>query len=272
VRIDAGGVGIECDVHGPDSGRPVLLLHGFPDAAELWRHQVAALVEAGFRVVAPDLRGAGRSDAPAAVEDYSLLVLANDVLAILDELGIERAHVVGHDFGSALAWVVATFCADRVDHLVAMSVGHPAAFSLREFEQGKASWYMLLFQFPDVAERWLRNDDWANLRAWSEHPDIDRVIARFEGGASLSAALNLYRANITPEAWVAEPMELPPVPAPTMGIWSDQDFALGEAQMLRSGDQVAGPWRYERIEGAGHWMQLDAPAAVNDLLIDFLPA
>jgi pimeloyl-ACP methyl ester carboxylesterase len=131
---------------------------------------------------------------------------------------------------------------------------------------------MLLFQFPDVAERWLRDDDWANLRAWSEHPDIDRVIARFEGGASLSAALNLYRANITPEAWVAEPIELPPVPAPTMGIWSDQDFALGETQMLRSGDHVAGSWRYERVEGAGHWMQLDAPAAVNDLLVDFLPA
>src|SRR5690606_7390767 len=153
--------------------------------------------EAGFRVVTPDLRGAGRSDAPEAVEDYSLLVLANDVLAILDELGIERAHVVGHDFGAALAWVLATFCADRVDHLVAMSVGHPASFPLRDFEQGKASWYMLRCQFPDVAERWLRDDDWANLRAWSEHPDIDRVIARFEGGASLSAALNLYRANIT---------------------------------------------------------------------------
>ena len=271
MRVEVDGVGIEYDVFGPDDARPVVLLHGFPDSAALWRNQVPPLVEAGFRVITPDLRGFGRSDAPGNVEDYSLLVSANDVTAILDELGIERAHVVGHDFGAALSWVFATFCPTRVDHLVAMSVGHPAAFTLTTLEQGMKSWYMLLFQFHDVAERWLTNDDWANFRAWSHHPDADGVIAQFEGGTSLTAALNWYRANITAESWVAPPLELPPVQSPTMGIWSSLDFALTESQMSSSGEQVAGSWRYERVDDAGHWMQLEQPAAVTDLLLDFLP-
>ncbi|MDQ2677635.1 MAG: alpha/beta hydrolase [Actinomycetota bacterium] len=277
MRVDVGGVGIEYDVFGPDDARPVILLHGFPDSSALWRNQVPPLVEAGFRVITPDLRGFGRSDAPDAVESYSLLTSAFDVTAILDDLGIERAHVVGHDFGSALAWVFATFCAERVDHLVPMSVGHPASFRLTGFEQGMASWYILLFQFHDVAERWLRADDWANFRAWSHHPDADGVIGRFEASSSapsassLTSALNWYRANITAEAWVAPPLDLPPIQAPTMGIWSTRDFALTEAQMTGSAEHVAGPWRYERVEGPGHWLQLQAPAAVTDLLLDFLP-
>ncbi len=278
MRVEVNGVGIEYDVFGPDDGRPVLLLHGFPDTAALWRNQVPPLVEAGFRVITPDLRGFGRSDAPDAVEDYSLLTSAYDVTAILDQLGVERAHVVGHDFGSALAWVFATFCADRVDHLVAMSVGHPAAFRLTDFDQGRASWYVLLFQFEDVAEQWLREHDWANFRAWSHHPDADEVTTRFEaadghpGAASLTSGLNWYRANFTAASWVAPRLELPPIQAPTMGIWSSKDFALTEHQMTNSAEHVAGPWRYERVDGAGHWLQLQQPSAVTDLLVDFLPA
>ena len=277
MRVDVGGVGIEFDVFGRDDGRPVVLLHGFPDSAALWRNQVPPLVEAGFRVITPDLRGFGRSDAPEPVEAYSLLTSAFDVTSILDELGIERAHVVGHDFGSALAWVFATFCAERLDHLVAMSVGHPAAFRLTDFDQGRASWYVLLFQFQGVAEQWLRDDDWANFRAWSHHPDADDVITRFEAGddrpgaASLTTGLNWYRANLTADAWVAPRLELPPIQAPTMGIWSSKDFALTEHQMTDSAAHVAGSWRYERVDGAGHWMQLQAPSVVTDLLLDFLP-
>ena len=271
MRVDVDGVGIEYDVTGPDDGRPVVLLHGFPDSAALWRYQVGPLAAAGFRVITPDLRGFGRSDAPDAVDAYSLLVTAGDVTAILDDAGVDRAHVVGHDFGAALAWVVAMFLPDRTDHLVTMSVGHPGSFRLAEFEQGKASWYMLLFQFEGVAEQWLRDQDWANLRAWSGHPDMERVIAGFEGGASLTAALNWYRANITPEAWVAPAAELPSVAAPTMGLWGSDDFALLEAQMQQSGEHVTGGWRYERVEAAGHWLQLDRPDEVTRLLLDFLP-
>src|SRR5215475_7803952 len=115
-RAEADGVGIEYEVTG--QGRPVVLLHGFPDSGRLWRHQVPALANAGFQVIVPDLRGYGKSDKPAAVEAYSLLSLAGDVLAVLDSLGIDRAHVVGHDWGAALAWGLASLAPDRVDHLV----------------------------------------------------------------------------------------------------------------------------------------------------------
>jgi pimeloyl-ACP methyl ester carboxylesterase len=139
------------------------------------------------------------------------------------------------------------------------------------YVQREKSWYMLLFQFEDIAEQWLSNNDWANLRAWGGHPDIDGVIADLESNKSLTPALNWYRANVPPRTFVEPPLELPPVQAPTMGVWSSGDFALTEAQMLGSADHVTGPWRYERIEGPGHWMQLEAPDAVNTLLLDFLP-
>src|SRR5438034_8507834 len=133
MRSVTNGVGIEVDVTG--SGRPVVLLHGFPDSGRLWRYQVPALVEAGFQVIVPDLRGSGRSDKPAEVEAYRMPVLAIDVLGILDTVGVERAHLVGHDWGAALAWVVASIAPDRVDHLAVLSVGHPTAFRPTGFRQ-----------------------------------------------------------------------------------------------------------------------------------------
>jgi pimeloyl-ACP methyl ester carboxylesterase len=270
VRIDSGGVDIHVEVSG--DGRPVVLLHGFPDSGRMWRHQVEALAAGGFRVIVPDLRGFGSSGKPDGVENYSLAFLAGDVLAVLDHLGVERAHVVGHDWGAALAWAIGSLVPDRVDHLVAVSVGHPLAFRAVGFPQLEKSWYMLFFQFEGIAERWLSDDSWANLRAGSNHPDVDAVIADLEANGSLTPGLNLYRANIPPRALVDPPMELPPVQAPTMGIWSTGDFALTEEQMTGSSEHVAGPWRYERLEGPGHWATLEAPDQVNRLLLDFLPS
>ena len=271
MRVDVNGIGIEYDVSGPDDGRPVVLLHGWPDSARLWRNQVPALGDAGFRVIVPDLRGYGRSDKPAEVDAYNLMFLAGDVLGVLDTAGVERAHVVGHDWGAALAWGLGAMAGDRVDHLVALSVGNPGAFRAAGLPQQEKSWYMLLFQFEGVAERWLSNDDWANFRAWSQHPDTDAVIADLDRDASLTPGLNWYRANIPPDAWVGPPMELPQVQAPTMGVWSSGDFALTEDQMTLSAKHCANSFRYERIEGPGHWMQLEAPDRVNALLLDFLP-
>jgi pimeloyl-ACP methyl ester carboxylesterase len=267
-RAESAGVGIEYEVTG--EGRPVILLHGFPDSGRLWRHQVPALAEAGFQVIVPDLRGYGRSGKPADVDAYSLLLLAGDVQAVLGDLGIARAHVVGHDWGAALGWVLASFAPDSVDHLAVMSVGHPATFR-RTMRQREKSWYMLLFQFPGVAERWLSDDGWANFREWTGHPDADQVIADLEAGGSLTPGLNWYRANLPPESWVDPPLQFPPVQAPAMGIWSTGDVALTEVQMTDSAQNVAGLWRYERLDGPGHWMQLEAPAEVNALLLDFLP-
>ena len=270
VRVDVGGVGIEYEVVA--DGRPVVLLHGFPDTGRLWRHQVPALAAAGFRVIVPDLRGYGRSDKPGEVEAYALVALAGDVLAVMSDAGVERAHVVGHDWGAALAWGLAALAEQSVDHLVAMSVGHPATMRAGGFEQYEKSWYMLLFQFTGIAEEWLSANGWANFRAWSSHPDADAIIAELDANGSLTPALNYYRANLPPETWLRPGRELPPINAPTMGIWSSGDIALTERQMTNSASSVTGPWRYERIDGPGHWMQLEAPDAVNRLLVDFLPA
>jgi len=266
-RVDVNGVGIEYQVTG--QGRPVVLLHGFPDSGRLWRHQVTALAEAGFRVIVPDLRGYGLSDKTSEVEAYSLPLLAGDVMAVLADAGVERAHVVGHDWGAALAWAIASLAPGTVDHLAVLSVGHPSTFR-RTLEQRQKSWYMLLFQFEGVAERWLTENNWANMIG-AGHPDADQVVADIEANGSLVPGLNWYRANVGPETWVGPPVQLPPVQAPTMGIWSTGDFALTEVQMTDSAENVAGPWRYERLDGPGHWLQLDAPDKVNALLLDFLP-
>jgi len=269
MRVDANGVGIEVEVGG--EGPPVLLLHGFPDRGRLWRNQVPALHAAGFSTIVPDLRGYGGSDKPPEVEAYAIAYLAGDVIAVLDHLGVERAHVVGHDWGAALAWAFASLLPERVDRLVALSVGHPSSFVAAGIEQREKSWYMLLFQFEGIAERWLSDNGWANLRSWGRHPDIDGVIADLEADGSLTPALNYYRANVPPQALVDPPLVLPPVQADAMGVWSSGDFALTELQMTGSGAFVSGGWRYERVEGPGHWLQLEDPAAVNGLLVDFLP-
>jgi pimeloyl-ACP methyl ester carboxylesterase len=270
VRADSSGVGIDYQITG--EGRPVILLHGFPDSGRLWRHQVRALADAGFKVIVPDMRGYGASDKPAEVDAYNILFLVADVGAVLDHAGVERAHVVGHDWGAAVAWALAALAPARVDHLATLSVGHPSSFLAGGFEQFEKSWYMLLFQFEGIAEHWLSDDGWANMRAWAGHPDGDAVIATLEADASLTPGLNWYRANIPPESYIAPPLVLPQIEAPTMGVWSSGDMALTEGQMTRSAAQVAGPWRYERLDGPGHWMQLDAPGEVNRLLVDFLPA
>jgi pimeloyl-ACP methyl ester carboxylesterase len=130
---------------------------------------------------------------------------------------------------------------------------------------------MLLFQFEGIAERWLSDNGWANFKEWGHYPDADGIIADLEADGSLTPGLNWYRANVPASSYVEEPVALPPVQAPTMGVWSSGDPALTEGQMTRSATQVAGTWRYERLEGPGHWMQLEAPDEVNRLLKNFLP-
>ena len=185
------GDGVELSVLDEGEGPAVLLLHGFPDSARLWRHQIPTLTDAGFRVVAPDQRGYGDSDKPQAIDAYGFGHLVSDVLAVLDDAGVEKAHVVGHDWGAAVAWAIALLAPERVDRLVALSVGHPTAFAARGIEQRRLSWYMLLFQFEE-AEALLRKDDWALMREWAaSHPDLDagdrgpRAPRRADRGAEL---------------------------------------------------------------------------------------
>jgi pimeloyl-ACP methyl ester carboxylesterase len=277
-RLQANGLTFNLAEAG--SGPPVLLLHGFPDCWRLWRHQVPALADAGHRVLAPDLRGFGGTDKPERVEDYKMRTLVGDAVGLLDALGVDRAAVVGHDWGAALAWMVAMFAPDRVSRLVAVSVGHPVSFSDVDLGQKQRSWYMLWFQFAGVAERVLPEHDWAVFRRWAwngagpgQDPDCDRQVAELSRPGALTAGLNWYRANVDPATFIRSgPIRssLPLVACPTMGVWSTDDFAVAEAQMTGSQRFVTGPWHYRRLEGVSHWVPVHAPQALNRLLVDFL--
>ncbi len=271
-RVVANGINISVTVEGPEGGRPVLLLHGFPDSHHIWRHQVAALTDAGFRTIALDQRGYGESDAPEGVDAYAIPNMAMDAVGVLDALGVPRVAVVGHDWGASVAWLIATLFPDRAERLCAVSVGHPSAFfSAGGFAQREKSWYMLFYQAEGIAEEWLSRDGFANFRALAQDPvDIERNAADMSKPGRLTAGLNWYRATTTAAAFASPALELPPVTCPTMGVWSSADYALTEDQMTASASYVTGPWRYERIEAAGHDLPVAAPDQLNALLLDFL--
>jgi pimeloyl-ACP methyl ester carboxylesterase len=270
MRIRGDGVELEVHDEGRRDGPAVLLVHGFPDSSYLWRHQVEALTAAGLRTVAPDMRGFGASDKPTDVDDYRLTRAVADLVAILDALGIDKATVVGHDWGAAVAWIAAALHPDRVERLVALSVGHPAA-QRRTIADREKAWYMLLFQFEGVAEELLRRDDWKLFREWlREDGDVDRYVEDLSRPGALTAGLSWYRANLHPKRQLDPRPQLPAIAAPALGIWSTGDNYLNEQPMVDSGEHVTGPWRYERVEGASHWLQLDATERVNALLLEFL--
>jgi pimeloyl-ACP methyl ester carboxylesterase len=262
--------GISLHVVDEGVGPPVVFLHGFPDSSRLWRHQIPALVAAGFRAIAPDLRGFGRSEKPSRVEDYVLPTIARDVVSLLDMLGVERADMVGHDWGAVVAWILAAHVPDRVRRLVAISVGHPGVRRHLGVEQREKSWYMLLFQFPE-AEELLAADDWKLFREILRgNGDMEDYLEDLARPGALTSGLNWYRANLAPRLQLRPSPALPSVGAPTLGIWSTGDHYLVEDNVRLSAQFVAGPWRYERIEGASHWIPVDAPEKLNQLLLDFL--
>ena len=149
-RIAVNGVTLNVIVEG--KGPDVLLVHGFPDCHDVWRHQIPALVEAGYRVIAPDMRGCGLSDAPAATRDYKMSHLVSDLAAVLDALQIEKVRLVGHDHGALIGFQFCTTHPDRVDRFVAMSNGHPAAYARGPIEQKLKGWYVLFVQIRGLSD------------------------------------------------------------------------------------------------------------------------
>jgi pimeloyl-ACP methyl ester carboxylesterase len=263
--------GIRHHVLDAGTGTPVLLLHGFPDTSGMWRPVIDALVATGFRAIAPDLRGRGQTERPAKVEDYGLPLIVQDVAALLTDLGVPRAHVVGHDWGAAVAWLLAAYLPNRVDHLVAISVGCPGAAGRPTLEELQKGWYRLLAQFPGVAEELFQQDDWYLLRELLHGGgDIDSYVSSLSEPGALTAGLNWYRANL-PASSLLSARELPPIQAPTLGIWSTGDLYLSERSMVASAAKVTGPWKYVRVEGASHWVPRERSAWLSELLIDFLP-
>lgn len=267
ARIDAGDA--ELAVSDSGAGPAVLLVHGFPDSHRLWRHQVPALNAAGYRTIAPDMTGCGASDKPADVSRYTVGRLVADLVAVLDGLGVARAHVVGHDWGAALAWPLAALHPDRVATLTALSVGHPSAFAGAGWGQRARSWYTQLFQVRGLAE-WI-----LARRTLAGHPEPEEVRSRLHDRPSIAAALGPYRANMALTVLLrrarGDAARLPHITAPTLAVWSSGDRYLTERSMVGSRRYVDGSWRYERLDDVGHWIPLEAPDRLNRLLLDFLP-
>ncbi len=275
-RAVVNGVGLHYVEAG--SGPLVVLLHGFPEFWYSWRHQIPALAAAGFRVLAPDLRGYNESDKPAGVASYCLPLLAADVAALVSHAGAARAHVVGHDWGGAIAWWLAMHRPEVVARLAVLNAPHPAALlrELRTLRQLLRSWYVFFFQLPWLPEWLLSAGGHARLErtlrreplrpgAFTEE-DIRRYKEALSRPGALTAALNYYRAAFRHPA---EARATRPIQAPALLIWGEHDRYLG--QRLTEGLE---PWapglRVERLPEASHWVQNDAPERVNRLLIEFL--
>ena len=264
--------GLQFHVRDEGSGTPVILLHGFPDTGDLWRNQVPALVKNGFRTIVPDMRGRGRSSKPPNVADYRLSTIVRDVTGILDALRIERAHVVGHDWSAGVAWLLAALVPERVDRLVAISVGAPGTGAKPSLEELQKGWYRLLFLFEGTAEELIQRDDWYLFRLFlAGAKDTDAYVKTLSEPGALTPALNWYRANLPVQAILGRTggPRLPAVKANTLGIWSTGDLYLTEEAMTRSAQAIEGQWRYERFEGS-HWVPLDQPDRLNRLLLEFL--
>lgn len=264
--------GLQFYVRDEGSGTPVILLHGFPDTGDLWRHQVPLLNASGFRTIVPDMRGRGRSSKPEAVSEYRLSAIVRDVTGIMDALGIQRAHVVGHDWSAAVAWLLAALAPERVDRLVAISVGAPGAAARPTLEELQKGWYRLLFLFEGVAEDLLQRDDWSLFRLFlGGAKDTQAYVENLSEPGALTPGLNWYRANLPVQALLGRTggLQLPKIKADTLGIWSSGDLYLTEEAMTRSAQRVEGRWRYERFDGS-HWVPLDQPDRLNRLLVDFL--
>jgi pimeloyl-ACP methyl ester carboxylesterase len=269
VRTPAGIFDAIAD--GAADGWPVLLLHGFPEAAIEWDRQVAALGSAGFRAVAPDQRGYSPGVRPTAVEDYAMDELVGDVLAIADALGWPRFHLVGHDWGAAVAWVVAGRHPDRLSSLTTISVPHPKPFgaALRDDEdQQVRSAYIQDFRRPRHAEKMLMADDAKALRqVFGRSVPRSRVqeyVDRMTEPGALTAALNWYRAMRLGDTGAGE------ITVPTMYVWSTDDLALGSTAALATEQWVTGPYRFEMLEDVSHWVPEEAAETLSALLITHL--
>jgi pimeloyl-ACP methyl ester carboxylesterase len=260
--------GLDFNVLVEGEGPDVLLVHGFPDSNSVWRHQIPALVQGGFRVIAPDLRGFGDSDMAPHTSGYKIDEFVADLIAILDALGVnDTVRLVGHDWGAAVGWQTCMQHPDRIDRYAALAVGHPTAYAHGGVVQKLKAYYILFFQIPWLSEKAVSSADWwlwrqmlrydAELPTWKE--DLSRP-------GRLTAAIDIYRANlglILPKDW-------PKVTVPVLGIWGEGDVALAEGQMIKSQDYVTSSWRYERVPRGTHWLQLEAPDRVNALLLDYL--
>ena len=270
-HFERGGYVFDVRDGGPADGPVVVLLHGFPQDAESWCDVEPILHEAGYRTLAPDMRGVSEGARPADVAEYRVSESVHDVIAMLDAAGIEAADVVGHDFGGWAAWGLACEYPERLRTLTVLSTPHPLAmrWAFRHSTQALQSWYMVVFQIPWLAERLLAPGGpmWRAMVRGVPATHVERYAERMEDRESRSRALNWYRAlprEITRPsvAWVA-------VTLPTMYVWGERDPALARPAAEATSRFVSGDYRFEAIRG-GHWIPETRPALLAALLLQHL--
>lgn len=279
VRIPLGSLTFDAVVDGPADGDPVLMLHGFPQSAACWRRVQPELAAAGYRVVAPDLRGYSPDARPLDPEAYRIGELVGDVLGIAEHFGWSTFHLVGHDWGGALAWQVAGRHGARLRTLTVVSTPHPEAFlqakhggpSTDGDDQATRSKYMDDFRTPGF-EDLVMADDRALLRlmvlgAGMDEESAELSLARFTTKEEVVGALNWYRG--------ADPSDaggMGPVTVPTLYLWSTDDIALGRTAAEATEACVDGPCRFVVLDGVSHWIPEEAPGEVIGELLPHLAA
>jgi pimeloyl-ACP methyl ester carboxylesterase len=255
---------------GREDGDVIVLLHGYPETKESWDGVVPALTDAGYRVLAPDQRGYSPGARPRGRWAYRQTELVADVLALADAADASRFHVVGHDWGGAVAWGLGMWHPDRVKTLSVLSTPHPRAFlrSMVTSSQALHSWYMFFYQLPLIPDlsalgpsrRIFRR---TLVRSGLPEHAADRYIARLGGRRAMASIINWYRAMP-----FTAPRRYRPVSVPTMYVYSTGDFALGRKAADLTERYVTGPYRYEVLDGVSHWIPEERPAEVARLLLD----
>ena len=266
--VPVGDLIFDVRENGPAGGDPVILLHGFPETSLSWTSVAARLADAGLRVIAFDQRGYSAGARPTDVASYSTDLLAGDVLGVADALGLDTFHLVGHDWGSAVAWVVAGRHPDRVRTLTAVSVPHLTAYNaaLRDDpeQQQKAS-YISFMRQEVKAEELLLADDARRLTAiYGDDVPVAlvvRYVAHLAEPGALTAALNWYRAM---GAGLAE---TPRTQVPTTFVWGEDDQAIGRVPAEACGDHVDADYRFVELNGVTHWIPEQAPDALAEAII-----
>ncbi|GAA2645345.1 alpha/beta fold hydrolase [Paractinoplanes durhamensis] len=271
MRVRARGLTFDVFRGGPAGGGTVLLLHGFPQNSRQWAAVQPALWTAGLQTIAIDQRGYSPGARPDAVEAYRTVEAADDAAAVLDELGLAEVHVIGHDWGSLVAWQLAVRHPERVRTLTAVSVPHPAALwqaLTDDADQQDRFSYAELFRETERAAGILLADDQRRLRRMFSGsglgPEgIERYVAPMREPGALLAALRWYAAMAEPDY-----LGVGPVAVPTTYVWSDGDLAMGRTAAEACADWVKADYRFVELAGVTHWIPDQAPIALAEAALD----
>jgi epoxide hydrolase 4 len=276
--VETNGIHLHVVTAGDPHGKPVILLHGFPEFWFGWHHQMPSLVEAGFHVIIPDQRGYNLSDKPGGIEPYCMQELVNDIMGLAEHFGLQKINLVGHDWGAAVAWSLAIRHPEKMEHLAVLNVPHPfvmSDFILHSPRQLLKSWYIIFFQLPWLPE---------HLMAWNNCASAARLLKgssragtftaeeiyeykrAWEQPGALNTMINWYRAAFRHRSSLALNER---VVCPTLILWGKRDVAL-RAEMAQRSLELCNLGRLVYFEESSHWVQHEQVDSINRFLVDFL--